>query len=403
MQNKFQKTIFACFLGYIVQATVNTFVPLLFLTFQTTYSIPLEKITLLITLNFILQLSTDVAATYLVDKLGYRKCVVTAHLSAALGLVMLAVLPNALPDPYIGLVISVILYAIGGGMIEVVISPIVESCPSEHKDKTMSLLHSFYCWGSVGVITLSALFFFVFGIEHWRILSVIWALIPLTNAVLFSFVPLSNIIEDGEESLSVKQLLKNKSFWLFFIVIVCGGASENAISQWASTFVESSLGLSKSLGDIVGPALFAATMGICRLIYGRSGDKLDLETAMTVCGALCIISYLMIGLIPNPIIALIGMALCGFSVGLMWPGAYSSAAANIKGGGNVMFALLALGGDLGCVGGPAVIGLLSESFDGNMRIGILFATVFPVCLTAAMLINRIRRSKSKHSAVENNV
>lgn len=307
---------------------------------------------------------------------------------AALGLVMLAVLPDCFADPFIGLVISVVLYAVGGGMIEVIISPIVESCPSEHKDKTMSLLHSFYCWGSVGVIILSALFFYFVGIAHWRILSVIWAILPLANAVLFLFVPLKNIIAEGEQGLKIGQLLKNKKFWLFFIVILCAGASESAIAQWASTFVESSLGLSKALGDMVGPALFAAAMGICRLFYGKSGDKINLDDAMTLSGALCVVSYLVVALVPVPVVALIGMAVCGFSVGLMWPGTYSTATANIKGGGNVMFALLALGGDMGCVGGPAVVGWLSGAFGGDMRTGILFATVFPVILTLAMLVHK---------------
>lgn len=388
MTNKFQKTITACFIGYVVQAIVNTFVPLLFLTFQETYGIPIEKITLLITINFALQLTTDAAATYLVDKVGYRICVVGAHLMAALGLVMLAVLPDCFADPFIGLVISVVLYAVGGGMIEVIISPIVESCPSEHKDKTMSLLHSFYCWGSVGVIILSALFFYFVGISHWRILSVIWAILPLANAVFFLFVPLQNIVAEGEQGLKIGQLLKNKKFWLFFIVILCAGASESAIAQWASTFVESSLGLSKALGDMVGPALFAAAMGICRLFYGKSGDKINLDDAMTLSGALCVVSYLVVALVPVPVVALIGMAVCGFSVGLMWPGSYSTATANIKGGGNVMFALLALGGDIGCVGGPAVVGWLSGAFGGDMRTGILFATVFPVILTLAMLVHK---------------
>lgn len=386
MRNSFQKTITACFVGYVVQAIVNTFVPLLFLTFQSSYGIPLEKITLLITINFFIQLLTDMAAAYLVDRVGYRISAVTAHFLAALGLILLAVLPEILPDPFVGLLIAVFFYAVGGGLIEVVISPIVESCPSERKDKTMSLLHSFYCWGSVGVISLSAIFFFVFGTEKWRILSVVWAIVPVINAVLFMRVPLQNIVPEGESGMSTGQLLKTGRFWLFFLVILCAGASEAAVSQWASAFAESTLGLSKALGDLVGPALFAVTMGISRLIYGKSGDRLDLNVAMTLSGALCVVSYLLVALSSVPALALFGMALSGFSVGLMWPGAYSSASASIKGGGNAMFALLALGGDFGCVGGPAVVGLLSGVFGGDMRTGILCSIVFPVVLTAIMFL-----------------
>lgn len=393
MKNKFQKTIYASFVGYIVQAIANTFVPLLFVTFQSSYGIPIEKITLLISINFILQLFTDLAATFLVDKLGYRKCVVAAHFFAATGLILLAVLPERFNDPFIGLIISVLFYAVGGGLIEVVISPIVESCPSEHKDKTMSLLHSFYCWGSMGVITLSALFFFIIGIENWKILSVFWAIVPILNGIVFLFVPLQNIIKDGESGLKITELFKNKLFWLFFIVIMCAGASEAAVAQWASTFVESSLGLSKALGDLVGPALFAATMGICRVIYGKLGNKFNLEKAMALSGILCVISYLIIVLLPIPAISLIGMAICGFSVGLMWPGTYSLASSKIKGGGNAMFALLALGGDFGCVSGPTVVGLLSDAVNGSLRTGILFAIIFPVTLTVCIILWLIKTRK----------
>lgn len=386
MKNKFGSTIFGCFIGYVVQAIVNVFVPLLFVTFQTSYGIPIEKITLLITINFIIQLFTDLVASVIVDKLGYRVCVVAAHLFAMTGLILLTVLPEAFSDPFIGLLISVFFYAIGGGMIEVVISPIVEACPSEHKDKTMSLLHSFYCWGSVAVVVVSALFFNFIGIEHWKILAIVWAVVPLLNGILFCFVPLKNVIEEGEKGLTIPQLLKSGRFWIFFLVIMCAGASESAISQWASVFVEEGLGLSKTLGDLVGPAVFAVTMGICRVLYGKFGDRLNLESVMALSGALCVLAYLITALVPVPVVSLIGMAICGFSVGIMWPGTYSAASRSIKGGGNAMFALLALGGDLGCTGGPTLVGFIADAFGGDINVGILFATLFPLILTIAMTV-----------------
>lgn len=392
MENKYKKTIFACFIGYIVQAIVCVFAPLLFLTFEDSYGIPIEKITLLISVTFILQILTDLASTFFVDRLGYRKCTVAAHIFAALGLILMSFLPEVI-DPFLGLLISISIYAIGGGLIEVVISPIVESCPGENKDKTMSFLHSFFSWGSVLVIVLSALFFYFFGIENWHILCLIWALLPIFNAVLFMFVPLKNIISEGERGLTLGELIKNKTFWLFFIIILCAGACEAAISQWASAFTEESLGINKALGDIVGPAFFALMMGLCRLIYGKSGDKLDLRISMLVCGILCVVSYLIVSLTNVPIIALIGMGLSGFAVGLMWPGSYSLASANIKGGGNIMFALLALGGDLGCVLGPGVVGLISGNSNGSMKKGILIATLFPVILTCCMLVSKKRYKK----------
>jgi len=393
MKNIYRKTIFSCFVGYVVQAIVNTFVPLLFLTFQSEYGIPLSQITLLITVNFCLQLFIDFVSAFLIDRLGYRICAVSAHVFAAVGLILLTVLPEALPDPFVGLLISVLLYAIGGGLLEVVVSPIVEACPSEHKEKTMSLLHSFYCWGSVGVAAVSALFFFGFGIGNWKILALVWAVVPLVNAVCFAFVPLKKLIEEGETSLSVPQLLKNKMFWLFAVLMLCAGASEAAIVQWSSAFVESNLGLSKSVGDLVGPALFAAMMGISRMIYGKFGEKLDLDKMMLFSGMLCVVSYLVMALVPHPAIALVGMAVSGFSVGIMWPGTFSTASATVKGGGNAMFALLALAGDFGCASGPAVVGFFSDLFQGNMRIGILFALFFPALLTVAMLI----KPKRKHN------
>lgn len=385
MKNVYGKTIFGCFIGYVVQAIVNIFVPLLFITFQSEYGIPLDKITLLITVNFFIQLSTDIAASVLVDKLGYRTCVVAAHALAAAGLISLTFLPDLTADPFIGLILSVFLYAIGGGLIEVVISPIVESCPLERKDKTMSLLHSFFCWGSVGVIVISAAFFFIFGIENWRILSLIWAVVPLLNGILFLFAPLKNIIEDGETGLSVPQLLRSGKFWLFFLIILCAGASEAAVSQWASAFVEKSLGLNKTLGDLVGPALFAVAMGLSRLLYGKSKNGIKLNVAMAACGALCVVAYLITSLATNAIISLVGMALCGFSVGIAWPGTYSAASASIKNGGNAMFALLALGGDIGCLSGPTLVGFITDAIGGDMKTGILFAVIFPAVLTVAAL------------------
>ena len=395
MKNKYQKTINASFVGYIVQAIVNTFVPLLFVTFQKDYNIPIEKITLLITINYVLQLLIDLASTFLVDKVGYRICVVTAHLFAFLGLLSLSFLPELFSDHFIGLVISILLYAVGGGIIEVVVSPIVESCPSDHKEKTMSILHSFYCWGCVIVIVLSALFFFIFGINNWKILAIFWSLIPLVNGIIFLFVPLLNVIEDGKKGLSIKELFKNKTFWFFFVVIICAGASEAAIAQWSSAFVESSLKLKKEIGDLVGPAIFGVMMGSCRFFFGKANKKLDLNKAMMISGIICVISYLTIVLFKNPIISLIGMAFSGIGVALLWPGSYSSASASIKRGGNVMFALLALGGDMGCILGPTIVGFVSSSFNNDMKIGILVATIFPLILAILMIVKTLKKKKEE--------
>lgn len=386
----YQKTIYACFIAYIVQAIVNNFVPLLFLTFQSQYQIPLSKITLLITFNFGLQLVVDLLSVVFVDKVGYRVSTVAANVCAALGLILLTVLPEVLPDAFIGVLISVTIYALGGGLIEVLVSPIVEACPTDNKEKAMSLLHSFYCWGHVSVVLLSTLFFFLFGIENWKIIALLWALIPIVNALVFTKVPILKLISEGEEEISVKELICNKFFWLFILLMLCAGASEQAVSQWASTFAEQGLGVSKVIGDLAGPMAFAVLMGISRAIYGKWGDKIPLEKFMVCSGILCIFSYMMISFVPNPVIGLIGCALSGLSVGIMWPGTFSMASLKMRRGGTALFALLALAGDIGCCGGPSLVGYVSSCFGDDLRKGILAAVIFPILLIFGVFMSRTK-------------
>lgn len=379
-KNNYQLTMYACFIGYIVQAIVNNFLPLLFVTFQKTYSIPLTQITLLITLNFGIQLVIDMLSAGFVDKIGYRASAIIAHVCSAAGIVLLTILPEALPDQFAGILIAVFIYAIGGGLIEVLISPILEACPTDNKEKAMSLLHSFYCWGHVGVVLISTLFFTLFGIENWKILAVCWAVVPAANIILFAKAPIYSLHEEGETGLTLKQLFTRKIFWVMMLMMLCAGASEQAVSQWASTFAEQGLGVSKTIGDLAGPMSFAALMGLSRLLYGKFGDKLDLDKFMKMSCLLCIAAYLCISLIPLPAVGLVGCAVCGFSVGIMWPGTFSKASAAVKGGGTALFAMLALAGDVGCSGGPTLAGFISGCFNGELRAGILAAIVFPVLL-----------------------
>lgn len=396
MDNKYQKTIYACFLGYIVQAIVNNFVPLLFLTFESAYNIPLSKITLLITFNFGIQLLVDLLSAGFVDKIGYRVCAVAAHIFSALGLLGLSVLPEILPDAYIGLLISVTIYALGGGLLEVLVSPIVESCPSKNKEKTMSLLHSFYCWGHVGVVLFSTLFFKIFGIDNWKILTCIWIIIPLANAFLFTRVPLAPLVKDGETGLSMPALFKNRIFWLLMLMMLCAGASEQAVSQWASTFAERGLGVGKTIGDLAGSMTFAILMGSARAFYGKFGDRINLDKFMIGSGVLCIASYLCISLSPSPFLSLVGCGVCGLSVGIMWPGSFSKASAAIRNGGTAMFALLALAGDLGCSGGPSLVGYISSIASDNLKKGILAAIIFPFLLIVGILLLKKPKASAKN-------
>lgn len=390
MKSKYQKTIYACFLGYIVQAIVNNFVPLLFLTFQSTYNIPLSKITMLITFNFGLQLLVDLLSVTFVDRIGYRVSMVLAHAMAALGLALLPVLPDLLPDPFVGILMAVTIYAVGGGLLEVLVSPVVEACPTDNKETAMSLLHSFYCWGHVGVVLLSTLFFTVFGIENWKILAFVWALLPLCNGILFTKVPMGSLMQEGEKGLTIGELAKMKIFWVFMLMMLCAGASEQAVSQWASTFAEKGLGVSKTVGDLAGPMAFAVLMGTARAFYGKYGEKLNLERFMAGSSILCVIAYLCIALVPSPVFGLIGCGICGLSVGIMWPGTFSKASASIQRGGTALFALMALAGDLGCSGGPTLVGMVSSVFGDNLKKGILAAVCFPLLLLAGILFCKKR-------------
>lgn len=388
MDKGYNKTVVACFIGYIVQAIVNNFVPLLFLTFHSVYGIPMTQITLLITFNFGLQLLIDLLSVTFVDRIGYRASMIIAHICAAVGFVLLTVLPDLCGSAFAGLLIAVTIYAVGGGLLEVLVSPVVEACPTDNKEKAMSMLHSFYCWGHVAVVLISTLFFKIFGIENWKIMALIWAIIPFANMILFTRVPIASLIEEGEKGMTIGELCKQKIFWVLILMMVCAGASEQAVSQWASTFAELGLGVSKTLGDLAGPMLFAVLMGSSRAFYGKYGDKIDLDKFMVGSSILCIIAYLCISLVPNPVIGFAGCALCGLSVGIMWPGSFSKATASLPRGGTAMFALLALAGDLGCSGGPTVVGMVSGAMNDNLKMGILAGVIFPVLLLAGIFLCR---------------
>ena len=384
-QSKYRKTLLACYLGFITQAITANFAPLLFLTFKDSYSIPLEKVALIPMAFFMTQLLIDFAATKFVDRIGYRTCVVCSQVLSAVGLALLAVLPEVLPDPFTGILIAVVLYAMGAGLIEVLISPIVEACPFDNKDGVMSLLHSFYCWGMVGVILGSTVFFAVFSVKNWHILALLWAVIPFVNAFNFLKCPIERLTEDGE-GMKMGQLFRIPLFWLMALLMVCSGASEISMAQWASAFTESAMGVSKTIGDLAGPCLFAVLMGISRVFYGKMSEKLDLTKTMLGCGALCILCYLLASLSPLPVLGLMGCALCGISVGIMWPGTLSISAQKCPKGGTVMFALLALAGDLGGSIGPSLVGSVSSMAEGNLKTGLLVATLFPVLLIAGLVV-----------------
>lgn len=383
----FQHTMIACYMGYITQAIANNFAPLLFLTFQRQYSIPLSQIATLASINFGIQLVVDFVAAKFVDRIGYRVSMIAAHVSNVIGIAGLAVFPELFPDPFVGMVVAVFFYAVGGGLCEVLVSPIAEACPTEKKDAQMSLLHSFYCWGVVAVILLSTAFFAVFGVQNWKVLACFWAIVPLMNIFNFMVVPINHITEEGE-GMSIRQLLKLRIFWLLALLMVCSGASELSMAQWASAYTESALQVSKTVGDLAGPCVFAILMGGARMFYAKCSDRIDLTKFMLLSGALCVVCYLLASLCASPVLGLVGCGLCGLSVGIMWPGTFSVATVSCRNGGTAMFALLALAGDLGGSLGPSVVGTVSRLTGENLKMGVLAAIVFPLLMIAGLVVLR---------------
>lgn len=392
----YQQTIYACYVGYVVQAIMNNLSPLLFLTFQRSLGISLEKVGLLVTINFTTQILVDFLSAKYVDRFGYRASVIFAHAMGTIGLIGMGVFPLLFADPYIGLVFASVINAVGGGIIEVLVSPIVEAAPSREKEKAMSILHSFYCFGHMGVVLLSTLAFGLLGMERWYIVPVIWSIIPFLNCFFFALVPIQTVTAE-EETFPTRKLLSMKVFWLFVVLMICAGASEQAMSQWASFFAESGLKISKTLGDLLGPCAFAAMMAVSRVFYGKMGHKIKIQKFMLGSCVLCIVSYLVAVFAPIPLLALTGCALCGLSVGIMWPGTFSMAVKECPQGGTAMWAFLALAGDIGCAAGPTAVSIVSEFFtEYGIKAGLFAAIVFPL----AMLLIRLQMGQKKYRRAE---
>lgn len=392
-------TVAACFTGATVQAIVINFSPLLFYRFEKEFNVSLSKISLLIAISFITQLIMDFAASRLPSVFRGRAMVVMGQVLSAVGLLCTAILTKIM-SPYPALIISTTIAAFGSGIVEVVGNPLIESCPVENKNRMLSFMHSFFCWGHVFTVAVSTLFFYVFGIENWRILACIWALVPTLNAVAFMFVPLYEVDAEPPTDKKKRSVFHSFTFVALFVLMVCGGAAEQAMSQWASSFAEMGLGVSKSVGDLLGPCAFAILMGIARVIYAKRSDKMNLPRFMIVCSALCIVSYLIAALAPLPIISLIGCALCGFAVGIMWPGTLCLATERIPDGGVKMFALLALAGDVGCTVGPTAVGWIADAAGNNLKLSFTVSTVFPAVMILFIVLLTVKRKKVKNQNLQ---
>ncbi len=379
-------TVLSCYNGYVVQAISINLAPLFFVLFQRQFQLSLTQLSTLIVCNFSFQLAMDFLATRIGDRIPPRIQILLAHFCSCVGLVGLSRFPG-LFGPFPGLLISVGLMGIGGGLIEVMISPLVEACPTTGKARNMSLLHSFYSWGQAAVVFLSGIWFLLLDIDtYWIYLPLLWALIPLFGFLAFCFVPIYRLPTTSESGLTTKKLFSLPVFLLFLLMMICAGAAEQCMSQWASSFAESGLGISKTLGDFLGPGLFALAMGFTRVIGGKLSEKIHPTKQMLFCSGLCIAAYLLSALATPAWAALLGCVICGISVGIFWPGILSLASERIPNGGISMFAALALAGDIGCLAGPAATGAVSDLFGGNLRIGFLLALLFPALGLTALLI-----------------
>lgn len=345
-----------CYFGYVCQAICINLLPMLFIMFVENYGIGYERLGRLVLISFLTQLAGDFFTLRFIDRIGYRKVVVLAHIMAFVGLLLLSAVAFLPINVYYGLLFAVPIYSLGAGIIEVAISPIVEYMPTKNKAAQMSMLHSAYSWGQVAVVGLTVVLWSVLHLP-WYLLPVIWAAVPLFNILGFTFVPLPEI-PIGEEQNGKRGLLHTPRFLLMLILMVCVGAAELTMTQWVSLFAESGLKVSKTVGDLLGLCMFGVLMGVGRLVYGFC--KLPLRRSMLVCGIGCVVCYLTASLVPSGIIALAACALCGLSVSLMWPGTYSLAAREFPLGGTSMFAMLAIAGDIGCSAGPWLTGLVSD-------------------------------------------
>lgn len=398
-QRTYRGTRYACYIGFITQAIINNLAPILFIIFQTKFGVTYSEISILVMANFITQLVVDVISIKTVDRMGHRFSLVIAHVFAGVGLVLMGLAPRITDAPFGLLLVSVMLYAVGGGLTEVLISPTVENLPGDGKTGAMSLLHSFYCWGQMVVVLLSTVALHFIGTDYWWILPIGWSLVPFFNAINFTTVPIVPPPAAGEKGMRLKELFSSRFFVVALLLMMCAGASELAMSQWASLFAQTSLNIPKVVGDLLGPCMFALIMGLGRTFFGIYGDRIRIRPALTGCAALCVVSYLLTALSPIPVLSLVGCSLCGLSVALMWPGTFSMTSATYPRGGTAMFALLAMFGDLGCAGGPWLAGMMADMAKAtpaigmdSLKFGVLMGTFFPALMLVLLLVTRRKRT-----------
>ena len=398
-QVSYKKTKIACYLGYVTQAISINLLPLLYLTFQNEFSVSLSQLGFLATLLFAVQMAVDLLATRFGKYVSYRWGSVAACALSALGLVLMCVLPKWMPHFYVGVMLATVILSIGGGLTEVLISPLVDAIPEEGKVGEMSLLHSFYCWGVVAVILFSTAFFALVGVSYWRWLVLLWSLVPAVTAVMFACIPIPPKTEEVHSHRSAPSVVRYGLFWVLMALMVFSGASEMAPAQWASFFAENNLGIPKAVGDLLGPCAFAVFQGLSRVVFSRMARRRDPRRILAWHAVGCLVAYAVIVLAPHPLLSLFGFCMCGWFVGPMWPGILSLCATRFPAGGTAMFAALALCGDVGCAAAPMMIGAVTDRLvtadwlsSSAMRGGFAVCMVFPALLVVGLWLLRKRRS-----------
>lgn len=391
MKLSYKATKISCYAGIANQAVIVNFAPLLFVVFARNFGLTMSQLASIITVNFVAQIIVDVLGVKYISKIGYRKILVSSQITSAIGFILMGILPFIM-DPYWGIIIATICYAIGSGLTEVILSPVIEALPGEGKVSSMTFLHSFYCWGHLYTVLFATLYFNIFGVENWRYLSFYWALLPIITAFVFMKAPIVTLDEKVKEKTRLRDIFSSLTFWIFMILMVSSGAGEQSMAQWASMFAQESLKVSKNVGDILGPSIFALTMAISRILYGKIGEKMGIEKSLILYAGLGIFSFLTATVFKNPYINLLGCGICGFSLGVMWPVVLSFGAKKFPAGGTAIFALFSVAGDIGCSFGPELVARVTEIT--TFKTGLMSGAIFPatiLILTSILLIKRKNR------------
>ncbi len=401
LPSMYKHTIRACYAGTFTMSLVSNLTPLLFVILMDSFGLTFEQVGRLTLVNFMTQIAADLVFSKPVDKWGVRPFVAGGHFLCTIGLVLFALAPMYAPhNTYIWFMVSTVLFSCGGGLLELLLSPIVQAIPGDEKARAMSMLHSFYAWGFILVVVLTTTALGVFGSANWPLIMITWAILPLATGIAFLKVPLAPQVSE-EQRTRTGVLLSSAFFVVVVLGIAAGGAAEVSMSQWISAFTERALGLSKQMGDLVGVCMFALFLGIGRASYGKWGGKTDVTTLMLWGAVGSVLCFLGAALIPNPILAMACCAANGLCVSLLWPGSIVTAAARFPLAGASMFAILAAGGDVGAAFGPWAVGAVADVVPSGLRGGLLVGTIYPAIMVVCMLVVRAMNRRGAVQSINN--